>query len=130
MAVPKFHDPLDTRASSKDKFILLLPYRYTTLALNEGRPTDIEAPKGFDTDFASIPQLFRSFIPVNGRHRGAAVIHDYLYRTASEHHYTRLECDTVFLEAMKVAGVPWWKRNAMFLAVRTSGWLHFKREKK
>ena len=35
-------------------------------------------PKGFRTDFASIPKLFRIVLSPIGRHGKAAVIHDYL----------------------------------------------------
>jgi len=36
-------------------------------------------PKGFVTDFASIPRVFWSVLPRDGDYVYAAVIHDYLY---------------------------------------------------
>lgn len=124
---PRFHDPLDLRAYRSDRWKLLLPYRYTTLVF--GKPVDIEVRKGFITDLASIPRLFQSLIPQNHRHRGPAVIHDWLYHTAADHCYTRLQCDLVFLEAMKTAGVHFIRRQTMFAAVRVGGWVFFNKSR-
>lgn len=96
----------------------------------------ITIPKGFITDLASIPRLFTRLIPVNGRHRAPAVVHDYLYSTKGHINYVprnggfgitipRKECDLIFLEAMKEAGVSAWKRNVMYAAVRAGGWASF-----
>lgn len=76
--------------------------------------------KGFETDLASIPRVFTPLIPKNGKHRAAAIVHDYLCR---EKPVTRGVADKIFLEAMKVLKVRAWRRNAMYFAVRTaSGW--------
>jgi len=86
----------------------------------------ILVPTGFITDLASIPRALQWLIPVNGRHRAAAIVHDYLYckrgqlpggETAS-----RKEADQVFKEAMKSAGVNWFTRQTMYAAVRGFGW--------
>ena len=69
-------------------------------------------PAGTITDLASIPQIFRSLIPQNDKHRPAAIVHDYLVHTIK-----RSKADRIFLEAMKVCGVPAWKRWSMYLAV-------------
>lgn len=78
------------------------------------------APAGFITDLASIPGLFQNLIHVNDAHRLPAIIHDYLFVIQDR---SRAEVDAVFLEAMKSAGVSWWKRNVMYAAVRAGGWL-------
>lgn len=78
------------------------------------------APAGFITDLASIPSFAQSLIPVNDAHRLPAIIHDYLFVIQDR---GRSEVDSVFLEAMKSAGVSWWKRSAMYSAVRVGGWL-------
>ncbi len=82
--------------------------------------TAITVPAGFITDLASIPRLLHPLIPVNGRHRAAAIVHDYLYATQT---LTRAECDAVFLEAMEACGVRWTQRWAMYSAVRAGGWV-------
>lgn len=78
----------------------------------------IVVPPGFQTDLASIPQVFHSFIPVNGRHRAPAILHDYLFTIQDR---TRAETDKLFLDAMVSAGVPWPERWIMYLAVRVGG---------
>ena len=88
----------------------------------------IKVPKGFITDFASIPRIFWSIIGNPwGQYGKAAVIHDYLYHTQI---YTRSRSDRIFLEAMQVLGVSWWRRRTMWFAVRIgAGWI-WKRHKK
>ncbi len=72
-------------------------------------------PKGFRTDFASIPKAFRMIVSPIGLHGKAAVLHDYL----CEYGYmTRKEADEIFLEAMKILGVGWVRRTIMYKAVR------------
>ena len=80
----------------------------------------ITVPKGFVFDFASIPKLAWSIVgaPATGLHRFAAVVHDYIYSTQK---YSREICDKIFLEAMTVSGVVYWKRKTMYYAVRIGG---------
>jgi len=78
----------------------------------------IEAPQGFETDFASVPRVFWRIVPPWGRYSPAAVIHDYLYFTG---HVPRAEADAVFLTLMERLGVPAWKRSVMYRAVRMFG---------
>ena len=75
----------------------------------------ILVPKGFITNFASVPRFFWSIIPPWGKYGKAAVIHDYLYYTKK---YTRKRADEIFLEGMEVLGVSLWKRQVMYWAVR------------
>ena len=85
----------------------------------------IYVPEDFLTDGASIPKIFWSIIGgVLGRYGAAAVLHDFLY---VEGIYTRRRSDKIFLEAMKVLKVSWWKRRAMYYAVRGFAWGPWKR---
>ena len=79
----------------------------------------IEVPEGFHTDFASVPRCFWPIFPPIGQHGKAAVVHDYLYRSKSG--FSRVVGDAIFLDAMTVLGVTWWRRWAMYLAVRLFG---------
>ena len=81
----------------------------------------IRVPKGFVTDFASIPKPLWPILPPFGRYSPAAVIHDYLYSTKER---KRKEDDKIFLEAMKVMKVKWWVRQAMYRSVRLFGWIY------
>lgn len=96
---------------------------------NSGRVFKVNM--GFLCDLASIPRLFRPLIPVNGRHRKAAVLHDWLYAHQGRikgKNVTRAEADLLFLEGMRACDVPNWKANLMYLAVRVGGWLPWGRQ--
>lgn len=88
----------------------------------------ISAPTGFVTDFASVPKIFWSILPPNGKYGKAAVIHDYCYATAC---YGKIKSDLIFLEGMKVLKVKRWKRNTMYTAVVLfGGWAWYKQRLK
>ena len=80
-----------------------------------GAPIRVVVPEGFETDLASIPRIARVFIVKNGLHRAAAIVHDYLCRLGLL--FSRVQADRIFLEAMKVCGVPLVRRRLMFWAV-------------
>lgn len=75
-------------------------------------------PKGFLTDFASVPRLPLAYLLAGDTAHQAAVVHDWLYVT---HTTDRATADRVFLEAMEEIGVPWWRRRLMYAAVRAFG---------
>jgi hypothetical protein len=75
-------------------------------------------PADFDTDFASVPQIFWSLISPWGRHMKAAVVHDFLYRT---HKTSRKQADDIFYFMMKESGVSWWRRQTIYRSVRAFG---------
>jgi hypothetical protein len=77
-----------------------------------------KVPRGFITDFASVPRILWNILPPTGQYGPAAVIHDYLYRTAA---VPRCDADWTFLEAMTRLGVPYLVRHAMYRAVRLFG---------
>ncbi len=117
-----FLDPLDVRALDDGKrWKLTHEFRYITLA-----GFSLYIPAGFITDFASIPRLVWWVCPpATGLHRKASVVHDWIYNTPGVT-LTRKQADGIFLEIMKSAGVPTWKRKAMYLAVRTFGGSSYK----
>ena len=83
----------------------------------------ITIPKGFLTDMASIPALMQWFEqPATGKHRKAAVCHDYLYRNGIG---KRKHADDAFLYLMKMSGVSYVKRYALYSAVRAFGGFHW-----
>lgn len=87
----------------------------------------IVVPDGFTTDLASIPRMFHWLIPVNGRHRSAAIVHDYLFVIQDR---PREQVDLIFLQAMEDSGVRWSQRQAMYRAVRLGGWLPWNKNAK
>jgi len=101
------------------------------------------APKGFITDFASVPRLFWRLIPPWGKYSRASVIHDYLYKTgnlveaiAGEEVTTgkkpdaRKDADLVFLALMRNLGVSSWQSYLIYRAVRIGGGRAWKRYRK
>lgn len=92
-------------------------------------PSDevITVPKGFVTDFASVPRIFWPIIDPVGEHGKAAVIHDYCYSTAC---YTKSRSDKIFLEAMEVLNVEEWKRETMYYAVAWFGYFAWYKARK
>jgi hypothetical protein len=77
-----------------------------------------EVPRGFVTDFASVPAAMRSMIKPYGKHGRAAVIHDYLYWRNEE---PRHNADLAFKESLEESGTPLPLRMAMYGAVRDFG---------
>lgn len=75
----------------------------------------VTVPKGFITDFASVPRALQWLIPPMGRYGAAAVVHDYLCVT---NHVSRKEADVIFLHLMRQEGVKPWKAYLMYAAVR------------
>lgn len=88
----------------------------------------IRVPKDFISDGASIPKVGYSIVghPF-GRYLESAIVHDYLYRSNCSFDATRCEADGIFLELMKAQKVPFLLRWPMYLAVRSGGWLSFKK---
>jgi hypothetical protein len=79
----------------------------------------ISVPKGFVTDFASIPQPLWSFgLSPYGRFSKAAIVHDYLYWKQD---CTREQADNLLLIAMKESGVSSSQQREIYLGVRAGG---------
>ena len=118
---PLFVEILDTARERRVTARLLKGFRYEVGALGSGEV--IEVPAGFVTDFASVPWgLWNIEPPLGDDAAKPAVVHDYLYATRGlGGRYSRAEADAIFREALKVRGVPLWKRTLLWLAVRVGG---------
>ena len=84
----------------------------------------IHVPKGFVTDFASVPRLFWNVLAPTGKHSFAAIVHDYLYYRGEIEDgvpCTKAYADLVFREALREAGVNKVRRNLMYWAVKYFG---------
>lgn len=86
----------------------------------------IIVPRGFVTDFASVPRLPFAYLIFGGVGHSAAVIHDWLYSPKSGKGVTRAEADEVFHEALVVCGISKWRAWMMWMGVRGMGWKFFK----
>ncbi len=100
---------------------------FTYMVGNKHSDEEITVPRGYLTDFFSVPLPFRGLLPKSQKGNQAAVLHDYMYQN---HLYSRKKCDDIFLEAMTVLGVSVWKRQVMYRAVRMFGWYGWNKRKK
>jgi hypothetical protein len=92
----------------------------------------LELPVGTTSDGASIPEAcwaIPGFQPF-GLHWKAAFLHDALYHGVFGDHWSRLDCDDIFLEAMVNAGVDTVHREAIYHAVRKFGQAAFEQGRK
>jgi hypothetical protein len=115
MPVSRFLLPLDLHYLDGRAWRLLSAFTFGSVTLARV----IEVPRGFETDFASIPRVLWPWLPPTGRYGKAAVIHDFLYRTLGV--ATRAEADQVLGEAMEELGVGWWTRQVIYRGVRLGG---------
>ena len=94
---------------------------------------EIKIPAGFETDLASIPKIFWSWIPPCGKHSFSAVIHDYLYCMHEVESngviipFTKKQADEVFYNKMVYYGVPKLRAKMMYYAVRAFGRKYWKK---
>lgn len=90
-------------------------------------PGLVVAPRGFQTDFASIPRFVWSIWPPVGRWDWAAVVHDGAYGHAlmTPHgdriHAVKHVGDDWFNEGLQACGVSWFTRVNLVRAVRWFG---------
>jgi len=106
---------------------IIEPFTYRVGSANSD--VFVTVPRGFVTDFASIPRgLWNLWPPAAGKHAKASVVHDVLYKRGfvevgqSRRTIERDEADAIFKEAMEVSGVGWFSRHALWLGVRAGGW--------
>lgn len=118
----RFTTPLrieDTGVSlgGRSIFRILESFNYELGAHDSGYV--IHVPTGFETDYASVPKGLWNIMPPWGQYGKAAVLHDFLYRKSSG--FSKTLGDAIFLDAMEILGVSWWRRTIMYLGVRYFG---------
>lgn len=75
----------------------------------------VAAPRGFQTDLASVPRVPLAWWLTGGHGNRAAVIHDWLLE---EGIVSRATADRVFREALQASGTPPWRTWLMYAGVR------------
>ena len=120
-----FSEPLTVTKLANGKWKVERTFHYCVGYL--GSSDIVEVPKGFESDFASVPRGLWNLLPPDGPYTQSAVLHDFLYskrgNSPEGRNRTRKECDLIFLEAMVVLNVSAWKRYIMFWSVRIFGGL-------
>jgi Protein of unknown function (DUF1353) len=90
--------------------------------LSKRKRIAVLTPKGYVTDFASIPSFAQWLISPFGKHAEAAVVHDWLYTLgAPGDKKGRRLADRTFKRALKLVGVGPVRRNVMYWSVRLGG---------
>ena len=80
----------------------------------------IVVPQGFETDLASVPRQVWHRFPRWGPWSGAAIVHDWLYRT-KPNGVDRIQADRVFRDLMREDRVTWGDQRMIYRAVRDFG---------
>jgi hypothetical protein len=78
----------------------------------------VAVPNGFVSDLASVPRIFWSVLPRQGRYAHAAIVHDYLYWAQER---PREEADDIFKTGMEDSNVEAVTVATMYHAVRLAG---------
>jgi len=79
----------------------------------------IYIPKGYRTDFATVPRFLWSLVPPVGRWSKATIVHDWLIDNPTEHNLGINQINTVLNESMKELDVRWRYRQLIFRSVDT-----------
>mgnify|MGYP001202684521 FL=1 len=108
LRISRFREPI---------YFLTAPISWTPNPGQEGYAA-VTVPKGFVTDFASIPRPFWSALRPDGEYAYAAVVHDYLYWTQTR---SREEADDILKMAMEDFDVGTLTVGAIYNAVRLGG---------
>lgn len=126
--LPKFYYPLYLEYGDGKVWSLTTAFTFASVVLERV----IEIPAGFKTDFASIPQVLWNIYPPTGPYGKAAVVHDFLYRTAPSsirYAWTRKQADDVLEEAMEELQVARFTRWVIYRGVRIGGSRAFRSDK-
>ena len=109
----------DRREEGRGTWRLLSPLIYRSDVADD----TFVVPKGFVTDFASVPRIPLAFDWLGDRGNLAATLHDRLY--SKPHMVRRAMADRILLEALIVQGVPRLAALAIWLGVRIGGASHY-----
>mgnify|MGYP001582945821 CR=1 FL=1 len=130
----KFLTSLDGRWLDDKRFMLLADLIYQSNLLKGS----FVIPKGFVTDFASVPRVPVAYTLFGNRAHHESVPHDYFYQT---HRLEEIKCgdllqknttigkataDKIFLEAMEARGKSKFVRYAMYWGVVLGGYSSYK----
>lgn len=85
--------------------------------------TEFKVPKGFQTDFASVPKPLWALFSPFGKYTQAAVLHDWLYKGNGVS--SRKEADALFYEAGVSSAMQKISMWIMWLFVRLYAWFAY-----
>lgn len=110
----------------------MLPVKLKTVGYFRGNPIfeltedyhwrGLIVPKGFKTDFDSVPRVPIVHSRYKGRSTKSAVIHDFLYHLVRQGRMERMLAERLYKLAMKDEGVPKNYRNVNYNTLVMVGW--------
>lgn len=137
----KYHEDVNVTFKSDYKVLTKSLWGRTLLF---GDKFAFEIPKGFQTDFATIPRIFWPLLaPSDDTILVPSIIHDYLYENEVVCGYfvengklnnkncltiSRVQADLILREKMKSFGAGIIKRNLVFMSVRVFGWTRWNKK--
>lgn len=114
-AKAQFLTELDVRViDGKRPFMLLKPFQFYSAELDRV----LTVPKGYTTDFASIPWWARWYVNINGKSRKPAVVHDFGCDHKDQWGLSQKQVDALWGEGLKVQKIRPTLRAAMYGSVR------------
>ena len=90
--------------------------------------TKFTVPKGFVTDFASVPRFWTRLVPRNGRDQIAFLVHDFMYLNHSyfsSKEFSRRDIDNIMLRLMKDMNASKFRQFVTYWSVRLFGWKYY-----
>jgi len=113
--------------------MLLEPFMVYSGVLN----AVIKVPAGFVFDGESIPLFLQWLAPPFGDSKRGACVHDWLYRNAGYYgeqgvfrRVTRSQADDVYRELIEAKGLPRWRANIRWAALRVVGGMAWRENRK
>lgn len=85
----------------------------------------IKIPKGYLTDFASIPRVFQGIFDAVNDVAPASIAHDWCY---SIELFERSICDRILYDGLRVNGVGLLRAKTIWSAVRMGGWTSWRHD--
>jgi len=109
-------EPIDQWTGRRRQHKLLQDF--TLIIVSEGMTQTVTVPKGFVTDWATVPLFCQLILGNHDDYAEAAALHDYLCVT----HVPYFVANSWMRSAMFALGAPKWKRIAFFYALMFFGY--------
>lgn len=107
------YDPIRVEWNEqKRKFVLL-----EDCTMQTGKDSFV-IPKGFLTDFGSIPRPFKPFFDPIGKEVPCYVLHDFLCAQSNQGKFSRSKADKILLQSLKESGTSVYRSFMIYVGCR------------
>lgn len=122
---PEFLELIDMSNSEDPKFQLSTDVLY--IIKFDKEIYTIEIPKGFKTDFASVPKKFRSIIGNVNKYNKCWLLHDWMYSKNCDFKVSRKDADDILKDLLDQKGMDSLDQWLTYTSVRLFGTSRFRR---